>query len=40
MTKESPTVELLIDISRKSFSVGRPFDRKLDDNGVVGKEKQ
>jgi len=27
-------VELLIDISRKSFTVGRPFERKLDDNGV------
>ncbi|MGQ0480690.1 MAG: hypothetical protein ACT4O0_06640 [Pseudonocardia sp.] len=27
-------MELLIDISRKSFSVGRPFERKLDDNGV------
>jgi hypothetical protein len=27
-------VELLIDISRKSFTVGRPFERRLDDNGV------
>ena len=27
-------MELLIDIARKSFTVGRPFDRRLDDNGV------
>lgn len=27
-------MELLIDISRKSFIVGRPFERKLDDNGI------
>lgn len=27
-------MELLIDTSRKSFSVGRPFERKVDDNGV------
>jgi hypothetical protein len=27
-------MELLLDISRKSFSVGRPFERKVDDNGV------
>jgi hypothetical protein len=27
-------VKLLLDISRKSFTTGRPFERKLDDNGV------
>lgn len=27
-------MELLIDIARKSFTVGRPFERRLDDNGV------
>lgn len=27
-------MELLIDTSRKSFTVGRPFERKVDDNGV------
>jgi hypothetical protein len=27
-------MELLIDISRKSFTVGRPFERKVDDNGI------
>lgn len=27
-------MELLIDTSHKSFSVGRPFERRLDDNGV------
>jgi hypothetical protein len=27
-------VELLIDTSRKSFTVGRPFEPKVDDNGV------
>jgi hypothetical protein len=33
-------VELLIDISRKSFTVGRPFERKLDDNGVQKLDRQ
>ncbi len=27
-------MELLIDTSRKSFTVGRPFEPKVDDNGV------
>jgi hypothetical protein len=27
-------MQLLIDISRKSFSVGRPFEAKLDENGI------
>lgn len=26
-------MELLINTSRKSFAVGRPFERKVDDNG-------
>lgn len=33
-------MELLIDISRKSFTVGRPFERKLDDNGVQKLDRQ
>lgn len=27
-------MELLIDTSRKTFTTGRPFERKVDDNGV------
>lgn len=27
-------MELLIDISRKNFTTGRPFERKTDENGV------
>jgi hypothetical protein len=27
-------MKLLLDISRMSFTVGRPFERRLDDNGV------
>jgi hypothetical protein len=27
-------VKLLLDISHMSFNVGRPFERRLDDNGV------
>jgi len=33
-TNRESLVELLIDISRKSFTVGRPFEPKIDDNGV------
>jgi len=34
MPWRATVMELLIDVSRKSFTVGRPFDRRLDDNGV------
>jgi hypothetical protein len=27
-------MKLLLDISKMSFTVGRPFERRLDDNGV------
>ncbi|MBA2323527.1 MAG: hypothetical protein H0V92_05750 [Pseudonocardiales bacterium] len=33
-------MELLIDISRKSFTVGRPFEAKRDDNGVQRLDRQ
>lgn len=33
-------MELLIDISRKTFSVGRPFEPKVDDNGVQKLDRQ
>lgn len=33
-------MELLIDISRKSFSVGRPFEPKVDENGVQKLDRQ
>lgn len=33
-------MELLIDISHKSFSVGRPFEPKVDENGVQKLDRQ
>jgi hypothetical protein len=33
-------MELLIDITRKSFTVGRPFEPKRDDNGLQRRDRQ